>query len=441
MQRIWGTFGARERFPVTSWGTMRGYIEERKDRGRGVYRLRVDAGVDPVTGRRRQPSRTIRVTGPKPRQQAEQKLREFLAEVDSGQHRSTPTADMTVDQAVENWFASFQAKVAAGEKSPGTARKYRGVIDAYIAPRLGTLPLRDVTPEVLDRFYETLLTSGRTGHGRREPGGTVVATHRAGGPLAASTVRNVHTVVRLVCARAVRYGWVPSMTANPAAAASPPGVRKRRKTPPTSEQARALLAEAERMNPDWHAYLRLSAAVGSRRGEVTGMHHSAFDEDRGTVRIETALTVGLEGVVETDAPKSDTGFRTVHLDDVTAARLRGVIRRQRERVQACGGQLVADPYLFAETVDGSVPWDPRRVTRRFVYLRQKLGFDKVRLNDLRHYVATQLLGNGVDVITVAERLGHEATVTHRVYAEWIAENDQAAAKIMGDLLDGPVALS
>jgi hypothetical protein len=81
---------------------MRGYIEEPKDRRRGVYRLRVDAGVDPVTGRRRQPSRTIRVTGPKPKQQAEQKLREFLAEVDSGRHRSTPTAGMTVAEAVEN---------------------------------------------------------------------------------------------------------------------------------------------------------------------------------------------------------------------------------------------------------------------------------------------------------------------------------------------------
>ena len=60
---------------------------------------------------------------------------------------------MTVGQAVEDWFASFQAKVATGEKSPGTARKYRDVIDAYIAPRLGLLPLRDVNAEVLEPAY------------------------------------------------------------------------------------------------------------------------------------------------------------------------------------------------------------------------------------------------------------------------------------------------
>ena len=160
-----------------------------------------------------------------------------------------------------------------------------------------------MTPELFDRLYETLLTSGRTGHGRLAGDGPLVASHRDGGPLAASTVRNVHTVMRLVCARADRYGWVPSMNANPAAAASPPGLRKRKKTPPTSEQARALLAVSERMNPDWHAYLRLSAAVGSRRGEVTGLHRSAFDVERATVRIETALTVGLEGVCRDRCPE------------------------------------------------------------------------------------------------------------------------------------------
>jgi integrase len=149
------------------------------------------------------------------------------------------------------------------------------------------------------------------------------------------------------------------MTANPAAEASPPGNRKRKKTAPTSDQARALLSEAERMDPDWHAYLRLSAAVGSRRGEVTGLHTSAFDAERATLRIETALTVGLQGVVETNAPKSDTGFRTVHLDGGTAVALLGVLSRQKERVQACGDRLVDDPYLFAESIDGSVPWDPR----------------------------------------------------------------------------------
>jgi integrase len=423
---------------------MRGYIWERKDRGRGVYTLRVDAGKDHETGKRRQLSRTVKVSGPKPKQQAEQKLREFLAEVDAGHHHSTPHAQMTVADAVEDWFSSFHALVVAGAKGVGTERKYRDVIDYYILPRLRDRRLADFSTEAIDDFYEELLKSGRTGHGRPNGSGQIVGKVRAGGPLSAATVRNVHTVIRLMFARAVRYHWVPSMTVNPATEASPPRIKKRKKTPPTSEQAQALLAEAKRMDPDWYAYLRLSAVAGDRRGEVTAVHHAAFDvadQHQATMRVESALTVGLQGVVETEAPKSEAGFRTISIGEETALAVKEVMRRQEERAQTCGGLLVDDPYLFAANVDGSEPWDPRRVTRRFTYLRNKLGFTSVRLNDLRHYVATQLLGKGVDVITVAGRLGHDPTVTQRVYAEFIPENDKEAAGIMEDLLDGelPVA--
>src|SRR5438445_3131541 len=163
------------------------------------------------------------------------------------------------------------------------------------------------------------------------------------------------------------------------------------------------------MNPDWSSYIRLAAALGSRRGEATAVHHSALnldDLDRATVRIERVLTVGLEGPIEIEAPKSEAGFRTVSIGRSTAMAIKAVIKRQKERALACGTKLVTNPYLFSADPEGREPWDPIRVTRRFTYLREKADCPKVRLNDLRHYVATNLLGNGVDVITVAGRLGH-----------------------------------
>jgi integrase len=193
------------------------------------------------------------------------------------------------------------------------------------------------------------------------------------------------------------------------------------------------------MDPDWAAYIRLSAALGSRRGEATAVHHSALnldDPSRATARIERVLTVGLQGPIEIEAPKSEAGFRTVSIGRNTALAIKAVIKRQKERAMACGTKMVKDPFLFSADPAGAQPWDPIRVTRRFNYLRKKADCPKVRLNDLRHYVATNLLGKGVDVITVAGRLGHDPVVTQRVYAEWIPENDRAAAKIMDDLLDG-----
>ena len=59
----------------------------------------------------------------------------------------------------------------------------------------------------------------------------------------------------------------------------------------------------------------------------------------------------------------------------------------------------------------------------------------VRLHDLRHYVATRLLGAGVDVRTVAGRLGHRnASTTLNVYSHFLPEADRAAAEVLASLL-------
>ena len=59
------------------------------------------------------------------------------------------------------------------------------------------------------------------------------------------------------------------------------------------------------------------------------------------------------------------------------------------------------------------------------------------LNSLQITYATQLIGAGVDVRTVAGRLGHsDPSVTLRVYSHALEERDRAAADVMGRVL-GP----
>jgi len=63
------------------------------------------------------------------------------------------------------------------------------------------------------------------------------------------------------------------------------------------------------------------------------------------------------------------------------------------------------------------------MTRRYKRLANKLGLDS-HLHALRHYSATELLTAGVDLRTVAGRLGHgDGTTTLRHYAAWVAAAD------------------
>ncbi len=100
--------------------------------------------------------------------------------------------------------------------------------------------------------------------------------------------------------------------------------------------------------------------------------------------------------------------------------------------------LPDDAFVFSPYVDGSKPFRPDNVTGFFIRVRDGLGLPEVRLHDLRHFTATQLIGANVDIRTVAGRLGHsDPSVTLRVYSHVIEERDRAAAEIMGQVLTGP----
>lgn len=62
-----------------------------------------------------------------------------------------------------------------------------------------------------------------------------------------------------------------------------------------------------------------------------------------------------------------------------------------------------------------------------------------RLHSLRHYSATELVAAGVDIRTVAGRLGHGSggATTLRVYAAWVEEADRRAAATIATVLPQP----
>jgi integrase len=74
-------------------------------------------------------------------------------------------------------------------------------------------------------------------------------------------------------------------------------------------------------------------------------------------------------------------------------------------------------FVFSSEADGSRPWKPNWVTKRFIARRRAAGLERFRLHDLRHFMATQMLAGGISIATVAQRLNHaRASTTLNVYA-------------------------
>lgn len=382
-------------------------------RGPGAWRLRIDAPPDPVTHARRRLTKTVHV---KTERAARQALARWLVEVEQ-EPRERSGTDLTVARVAERWFAGFLEQTVTGDKSPYSAARDRGILDLYIIPHIGHIAVRKLTTFDLDRLYGQLLTEGGV-DGRR---------------LAPATVRKVHGVLRRILSTAVRWQWI---SVNPALSAAPPGTQAKEPIPPDTAQAKRLLEEAERVDPEWAAFLRVSAAAGLRRGEVCALRWRDVDLEAGTLTVARAIAVDLNGdLVERERPKTARGRRQVALDVRTIFMLRAQRQAQRERALVCGTGLAKNGFVFAREPDGSVPWTPKVVTTRFMRLRNRLGVG-VRLHDLRHYVATQLLAAGVDVRTVAGRLGQDPAVTLRTYAHFVPAKDREAADVIAGLLDG-----
>jgi hypothetical protein len=114
--------------------------------------------------------------------------------------------------------------------------------------------------------------------------------------------------------------------------------------------------------------------------------------------------------------------------------------RWRERCEQLGVSHSLGAFVFSPVPDGAAPYLPRAITQRFRRLALRLKLRSTRLHSLRHYSATELVAAGVDIRTVAGRLGHGSggATTLKVYAAWVDEADRRAATTMATVLPRPV---
>jgi integrase len=368
-----------------------------RERAPGVWELRVPLPRDPVTGTRGQLS--VRFRGAK--REAEKELARIIAAADDG--RATAT-QATLAFLLDRWWEQKR-----GRLSISTAAEYRRIIDRQIVPELGKVKLSKLTVADLDSLYLRLERSG----------------------LAPSSVRQVHAVISGALKQAVKWRWIGY---NPARDASLPAARRHRIQPPDPTKVRAVMAAAEAHSPELGLFIRLAALLGARRGELCGLQWGDIDEAAGTVKIRRGV-VEIASTLHVKDTKTHAE-RVVSLDPATAALLRRHRSYVEERARDCGAAIVPDAFILSPAPDGSTPLRPNLATDVFRRIRHDVGLDTARLHDLRHFVATQLIGAGHDIRTVSGRLGHAQTsTTLNTYAAFLGTRDREAANQLAALLD------
>jgi integrase len=398
----------------------RGSIERLRS---GSLRVRVYAGQDALTG---EPFylKEVVPAGPKAAAEAEKVRTKLLSQVDE---QRNPKTRATLNQLLDAFLEVVDVEPTTKKRYDLDVRRLRVI--------LGGQQLAQIQPDVIERYYAQLRQcrdrcKGRTKHVKHRTVkahdcdvGCVVVPCK---PLAVSSIRSVHWVLNSAFNQAVRWRWIAQ---NPMDAVEPPGPKAPDPRPPTPEEAARILVEASK-DPDWGAFIWTALMTGARRGELCALKREDLDLERKVLRVSHGLKLIDKQWVRLGTKTHQ--HRRIALDDETVAILRAHLDRADERAAQLELDVAADAYLFSLAPDGSEPMIPDTVTQRYDRMVGRLGIETT-LHKLRHYSATELISAGVDIRTVAGRLGHGGggTTTLKVYAAWVSEADQRAAVALG----------
>lgn len=294
---------------------------------------------------------------------------------------------------------------------PTTWGRYSWIVEHYVVPALGEVPLRRLRAEHLEGFYRRLLESGRA----------------RGGGLSPKTVVEVHAMVRSALRFAARQRLVRVNVADDAVAPRVASIARPVMRSWTAEQLRTFLtaAQGHRLLPALH----LAAATGMRRGEICGLGWSDIDLAAARMSVNPALHLTRGQLIEVPV-KTRTSRRSIDLDATTVEILRTWRLDQRRRRRS-----VHDGPVFTSARGGRL--NPDSLTQTFDRLTATVPIPRIRLHDLRHTHATLLIAAGVPVEVVSERLGHASPAFTMLTYQHILPGMQAeAATRFAALLEG-----
>jgi integrase len=159
------------------------------------------------------------------------------------------------------------------------------------------------------------------------------------------------------------------------------------------------------MDDEWGTLVWLVMTTGMRRGEVCALRWSRVDLEEGIIDVRRSYS--LRNGVGTEKDTKTHQMRRIALDTETVALLREHKQRCADRLADLGLDLTDEMYVFGGVmqVDPATPYSPHAVSSRYKGMAKRLGID-THIHALRHYSATELLSAGIDLRTVAGRLGH-----------------------------------
>lgn len=344
---------------------MKGYVRKRGTK----WSYTVDVGRDPLTGNRKQKTKS----GFKTKKEAENSLNEFLYEVQKGTW--IEPKNILLREFALDWMESHQHSLR-----DTTAEQYLVKINKWIIPLLGHYKVQDLKPIHAQTFSKNLLAEMGQG-----------------------TAHKVYAITKYILNHAVSLDVISK---NPFEKVSIIKDPKRKVSTWSFEELNHFLNVVKKYDEFYYRIFTVAAYTGMRKGEILGLPRMNVELKKNELSIRQSISETKKGVQICDL-KTPSSYRQLAIESFLSSILKEQIQKNNEMKLKLGAKYEDHGLVFCH-VDGKI-FRPTGINRPFRHYIELAGVPKIRFHDLRHTHATLLLEMNVNPKIVADRLGH-ATV-------------------------------
>lgn len=248
-------------------------------------------------------------------------------------------------------------------------------------------------------------------------------------PLSVKTIIEHHRLISAIFTQAEKELLIPY---NPARRATPPKLDRKEAECFQPDEILRILECLDNEPIKWKTLTHMLIVTGCRRGELAGLRWKSIDWDNSQIKVDRALLYSPEkGIYESTTKTGET--RYIKLPEESLQLLKQYRAWHTELRFKNGDQWVNTDYVF--TRDNGDVLHPDSITQWLSGFSKKYDLPPIHPHKFRHTMASMLINNGADLVTVSKRLGHKkVSTTTDIYSHIIKEADAKAAESIADEL-------